>query len=100
MDSTDGKAATTTSLNAANKNTVPPPQLFPMSQANGGNNEVKGEVERGGGGLSGMALATAGPTSHVNGGNNEVEGEVRGGGDGLSGTALASAGPTSHADCM
>jgi hypothetical protein len=51
MDSTDGKAATTTSLNAGNKNTVPPPQLFPMSQANGGNNEVKGEV---GGGV-GMA---------------------------------------------
>ena len=47
MDSTAGKAATTTSINAANANTAPPPQPFPMSQANGGDNEVEGDVREG-----------------------------------------------------
>ncbi len=78
MDSTAGNAATTTSINAANTNAVPPPQPFPMSQANSGDNEVKGKVGGGGDGLSRMALVSGGPTSHVNGGNNEIEGKVRG----------------------
>ncbi len=91
-----GTPATTTSVNTVDAVAVPPPQPFPLSQANGGNNEVKDEVGGGGDGLSGMALTSAGPTSYVNGGNNEAKGKVGGGGDGLSRMALALAGPTSH----
>jgi hypothetical protein len=74
MDSTSGEAATTTSINAAIEKTVPLPQPFPMSQANGSNNEVKDKVRGGRDGLSRMALASAGPTIHVKSGNNEIEG--------------------------
>jgi hypothetical protein len=42
---------------------VPPPQPFPMTQANGLGNEVNDEVGGGEDSLSGTALALEGPTS-------------------------------------
>ncbi len=60
------------SINAANANAVPPPQPFPTSHANCGDNEVEGKV---GGGVDGKS---------ANCGNNEIEGKVGGGGNGLS----------------
>jgi hypothetical protein len=63
---------------------VPPPQPFPMTQANGLNDEVDDELGGWGDDLSSTALVLACPMSHLNCGNNELKGKVGGGEDGLS----------------
>ncbi len=73
-------------VNTANRNTVSPPQPFPTSHADCGNNEVKGEF---GVGVDGQStncnddeikskVGEGGNGLSANFGNNEVEGKVKG----------------------